>query len=346
MVEKQLEYFLAKEGYIKIPSDLPEYTFYFQEENSYINVLYVIHYKKNLYIAQEQYQYMKDKMKEFFMGKGNNDIHILSIIISEDMERAKRLCKEDPFCWIINPYDNCLMIYDHQVSDFYGMRNKIEKFLNHIPESGREEGIEEEAIWKRKKWISNVTIPYITVFFVLANILIFFICTFNGDSLYNIGAFNAGAFLIDKEYYRAVASIFLHWDMNHLASNMLVLYYLGEVVEKYFGRVSYFIIYILAGISGNLFSAWYEIHEGVYISSVGASGAIFGIIGTVFVLVCIHKGHLEQITMSRLLFMIIYSLYSGFAGDGINNAAHIGGFICGMAISFLTLAFRKIIRKR
>ncbi len=342
MVGQQLDYFLAGEGYMKIPSDLPEYTLYFREENSYINVFHVIHYEKNLYIAEEQYRYMKDKIKKMFMGKGSiHDIHILTLMVCQDIKRAKSLCQNDPFCWMIDPYGNRLMIYDNQVSDFYGMRNKLEEFLNHLPESNQEECIAEERARKGKKWIAGMHIPYVTAFFVLANILIFFICTFTSDLLYNIGAFSAGAFLADKEYHRIVTSIFLHWDIDHLVSNMLVLYYLGEVVEKYFGQISYSLIYLSAGIFGNLCSAWYEIHEGAYIHSVGASGAVFGIIGALFVLVCIHKGHLEQITMGRLLFMIVYSLYSGFAGDGINNAAHIGGFICGIAISFLVLVLKK-----
>ena len=112
-------------------------------------------------------------------------------------------------------------------------------------------------------------------------------------------------------------------------------------MEKYFGRVKYSIIYLFAGISGNLLSAVYEIYRDMHISSVGASGAIFGIIGALFILVCVHKGHLEQIAMGRLLFMIVYSLYSGFAGRGINNAAHIGGFLAGVAISFLLWAAGK-----
>ena len=99
--------------------------------------------------------------------------------------------------------------------------------------------------------------PYVTIFLVTANILIFLICTFTKNLLYNVGAFNAGMFWEDREYYRILTSIFLHWDVDHLVSNMIVLYYLGEVVEKYFGRVKYSIIYLFAGISGNLLSAVY-----------------------------------------------------------------------------------------
>ena len=175
----------------------------------------------------------------------------------------------------------------------------------------------------------------------MVNVLVFLICTFTGSLLYNKGAFNVRVFWEGKEYYRILTSVFLHWDIDHLISNMLILYCLGEVVEKHFGRIKYTVIYISAGILGNCLSGWHEIYEGAYINSVGASGAIFGIIGALFILVCINKGHLEQITMGRLLLMIIYSLYSGFVGEGINNAAHIGGFVSGMAIALLLWLFGK-----
>ena len=264
-----------------------------------------------------------------------DDVHIMSLIVSREAEKGKRICKEDPFCWIIDPVNDRLVVYENQVGDFYGMRNKIECFLSQVSASGQETEDGEGDTDRAVKHDSRFRIPYVTTFLVAANILVFLICTFTGDLLYNEGAFNAGMFWEDREYYRILTSTFLHWDIDHLVSNMIVLYYLGEVVEKHFGGIKYSVIYLCAGILGNLLSAAYEVYKGIYISSAGASGAVFGVIGALFVLVCVHKGHLEQITMGRLLFMFVYPLYSGFAGSGINNAAHIGGFISGVVIAFV-----------
>ena len=159
--------------------------------------------------------------------------------------------------------------------------------------------------------------------------------------LYNNGGFYASAFLEGKQYYRAITSIFLHWDVNHLFSNMIIFFYLGEMVEKYFGHVKYAIIYLTAGIVGNLVSAWYEIYANLNILSAGASGAVFGVIGHCLYLTCAHRGRLENITVTKLLIMVIYSLYSGFIGEKINNAAHIGGFLSGALLAFLLWAFGK-----
>lgn len=334
MVGQQLDNFLSGEGYAKIPSNLPEFTIYFHPENNYMNVFHVINYRNDLYVSADQYEHIKEKIKALFAEKGAADVHILSLIICADIGKAKQLCREDPFCWIIDTYNNRLMIYENQVDDFYGMKDKLEYFLAHMPPKDSEQTSETISSASGKKFkLSGLKLPYLTSLLVFINIIVFVICTFTGDLLYNVGAFSAGEFVERKEYYRIFTSIFLHWDINHLVSNMIVLFYLGEVVEKHFGSVRYGIIYFVTGICGNLLSMGYELYTNAYVSSVGASGAVFGIIGALLILVIIHKGRLDQITIGRLLFMIFYSLYSGFAGSNINNAAHLGGFLSGMAVA-------------
>lgn len=347
MVEQQLGNFLIEEGYSKIPSNLPEFTIYFRPENNYVNVFHVIDYQKNLYITEDQYKHIKEKIISLFMEKGISDVHILSLVICSDMEKVRQICQEDPFCWMIDPYSDRLIIYENQAGDFYGMRAGLEYFLSHIcaeaPQQDFAAGAASNTPRKFSKGINNI--PFVTAAVVFLNILVFLICTFTGDLLYNIGAFNAADFLERKEYYRIFTSMFLHWDINHLVSNMVVLYYLGEVVEKHFGRLGYMVLYLTTGLCGNLLSLVYELYTDAQINSVGASGAIFGIIGALLVLVILHRGRLDQITVGRLLFMISYSLYSGFVGSNINNAAHIGGFLSGIAAAFVLWILIKYKRK-
>lgn len=331
MIEEQLGEFFAEEGYTKIPSNLPEFTIYFRRENNYVNVFHVINYRQNLYISEDQYLHLKDKIRQLFSEKGENNIHIQSLIISRDMQKARQLCAEDAQCWMVDPYDRRLVIYENQVSDFYGMKEKLEFFLTHIDVETKKESVRKQNF--------HMTV---TAFLVFVNILIFIICTFTGELLYNIGALDAMSVVDNKEYYRIFTSVFLHADVNHLFSNMVVLYYLGESVEKYFGSLRYIILYLLAGSCGNLVSIVHECVAGLLISSVGASGAIFGIIGAVFVLVIVHKGHWKQITFGRLVFMIAYSLYSGFVASNINNAAHVGGFVSGIVIALVLWALQRV----
>lgn len=334
MVEWQLDEFLVEEGYTSIPSNLPEFIIYFQIENNYVNVFHVIYYRQNLYISKDQYLHIKEKIRDLFLEKGITNIHILSLIVCNDGNKAKQLCADDTMCWMIDPYENQLVILDNQVTNFYGMKDRLEYFLAHLGQwDVQKEAARIMPQLKKEKW--GKKIPIVTAVIVALNILIFILCTFTGDLLYNIGAFGITKFMRGEEYYRILTSIFLHWDIHHLISNMIVLYYLGEVVEKHFGPVQYGILYLVAGICGNLLFMAYELYSGILIFSAGSSGAVFGVIGALFILVIIHKGHLNQISMGRLVFMIAYSLYSGMVGNNINNAAHIGGFLSGMAVALI-----------
>lgn len=192
-----------------------------------------------------------------------------------------------------------------------------------------------------KRVLKEISDYYFTAIFVFFNIIIFLICTFTGDMLYNIGAFDVWSVTTDKEYYRLLSAIFLHYDINHLCSNMILLFFLGKIVEKYIGHIAYFIVYIVSGVGGNIISGLWELKIGHYSLSAGASGAVFGLTGALFVLVLFHKGKLEQIKWQGVVLMIFLSVYNGFVVDNINNAAHIGGLIIGIVVSVIVLFTEK-----
>lgn len=341
MVLGQLDNLLIEQGFYKVSSNLHEFSFFFHSENAYVNVLQVIDYNQQLYISTDQYAHIKDTIRDFFRKKGINDVHILSLLVSADMEKAKQLCGQDAFCWLIDPVGNRLIIHENQVADFYGMKNVLESFLYEIAKktyggqaafSSAQEVYEDSSpaggsvSGARMKVLSWGNILLVTM-----NVILFIACMFTGNRLYDIGAFSVKNIMEGREWYRIVSSMFLHADIQHLFSNMLILYYIGNVVEKHIGCVPYMIIYFLSGIVGNMFSAGYEMLTGNYVSSVGASGAVFGIEGALLMLVLIYKGKCTEVTAGRLVFSIAFSLYCGFTSSHINNAAHIGGVLAGFA---------------
>ena len=105
------------------------------------------------------------------------------------------------------------------------------------------------------------------------------------------------------------------------------------------------IIYFLSGFIGNVFSAGYEITTGFYVSSVGASGAIFGVEGALLMLALLHKGKLTDVTAGRIVFSIAFSLYCGFTSSYVNNAAHVGGVIMGFLAAGIFWLLMPDIRK-
>lgn len=322
MVFEQLERFLIEQGFGMVPSNLPEFSFFFHRENAYVNVLHIIDYKQGLYITEDQYVHIKEKIREFFREKGIDEIHILSLLICADTEKAKLLCGNDAFCWLIDSVENRLLIHENQIADFYGMKGILEDFLYELSRMPQAETAADADFAGMEYYAANILL-------VAANVILFIICTFTGDLLYNKGAFSVMNLIEDREWYRIFSSMFLHADIGHLVSNMLILYYIGNVIERQVGHFPYMIIYFLSGFIGNVFSAGYEMFTGNYVSSVGASGAVFGIEGALLMLALLHKGKLTEVTTGRIVFSIAFSLYCGFTSSYVNNAAHVGGVITG-----------------
>lgn len=339
MVYEQLEHLLTEQGFYKVSLNLPEFTFFFHPENAYVNVLQVIDYHQGIYISTDQYEHIKELIKKFFQDRNISNVHLLSLIISADMEKSKQLCIEDAFCWMIDPIGNRLIIHENQVADFYGMKDILENFLYTV---GSEFNVNQETCDSEqpaygenrpagtpRNGAGKNILCWGNIFLVSINVIMFIICMFKGDLLYQTGAFSIRNIIEGREWYRIVTSMFLHADIQHLFSNMLILYYIGNVVEKHIGCVPYMIIYFLSGIVGNMFSAGFEMLTGSYVSSVGASGAVFGIEGALLMLVIIYKGKCAEVTTGRLVFSIAFSLYCGFSSTYVNNAAHIGGVLAG-----------------
>lgn len=336
MVFAQLENLLSEQGFHKVPSNLPEFTFFFRGENTCVNVLHVVDYRQGLYIAEDQYEHIKAKINDFFREKGINEVHILSLIISEDTEKARVLCGNDMFCWLINPAENRLLVYEDQIPDFYGMKKILEDFLYNVS-AGRNAEQETSEDSGHKGYLNPVKSvtsgSWINIALILINVILFVICTFTGELLYNIGAFSVFNIIEDQEWYRVIFSMFLHGDIGHLISNMLILYYIGNVVEKHVGHLHYIVLYFLSGFVGSVFSAGYELFTESYMSSVGASGAVFGVEGALLMLALLHKGEFADVTVGRIVFSISFALYCGFTSSYVNNAAHVGGVLAGFLLA-------------
>lgn len=331
----RLENLFFAQGYDKLPSNLPEFNFYCHREMQGINVLHVIDYRQGLYISGDQYAHLKEKITEFFGLRGEPEIHVMTLILSEDTEKARRLCEHDTFCWIIDTMAYRLIVHETQISDFYGWKGILEDYLF----AAARETEEAPSADGSKRDLRSL--PWISVFLVAVNVISFLICTFTGDLLYNKGAFDVTE-LLHGGVYRLFTSMFLHWGVQHLFSNMIVLYYVGALVERELGPLPYAVLYLLSGLAGNIFSAGYELLTGSYGSSVGASGAVFGVEGALLLLVMLRRGRLSSMTTGRVAFAIAFSLYCGFTSAGVNNAAHIGGVLMGFFTAAVVAAGKKM----
>jgi rhomboid protease GluP len=143
-----------------------------------------------------------------------------------------------------------------------------------------------------------------------------------------------GPATIGGEYWRLITASFIHAGIFHIGVNMWCLYALGPVCERVFGSLQTVAIYLLTGTSGLLCSLAHD----PWILAVGASGAIFGIAGAIVAGAKFDELSLSSAQKKTLIFLAVIFLIIIFAGGrsnpGIDNMAHIGGFVSGLMIGF------------
>ena len=166
---------------------------------------------------------------------------------------------------------------------------------------------------------------------------VFVLCMLVGGRPYPAGRCGTNLVLVQKEYWRLLTAVFLHTGLYHLGSNLFVQVLMGNAVERNQGHIKYLILYIVSGVGGNVISVLYDRAQGVNTYSVGASGAVFGVMGALIVLII--KGRKKLRTGSSMLvragFAVFYAVYAGLSTPYTNNAAHIGGLAFGAALGVL-----------
>ena len=182
---------------------------------------------------------------------------------------------------------------------------------------------------------------YLTQIFLAINILCFIIGNLIiGDPAIYAVVLNYDLVVGQGAWWRLLTSIFFHWDFNHLFSNMLALLFYGASMEQNFKRGQYFIIYIISGLGGSIFSLFLNPLTSF---ALGASGAIFGIMGAVFVATARQN---RNVLIIGLIY-ISYNLYYSFS-PGIGTWAHIFGLLFGLGLGYVIWKqnMKKIVSKR
>ena len=180
----------------------------------------------------------------------------------------------------------------------------------------------------------------ITVLFILLNILIFLVVDFTGGSentahMIECGAAYPPLILENGEIYRLFTCMFLHFGIEHLLNNMLVLFVLGSRLEQAIGKIKFLLIYLIGGVLGNVISLLIELRTQDFAVSAGASGAVFAVMGAMIYIVIRNKGWLGDLSMRQILVMAAFSLYFGFASTGVDNTAHVGGMVSGFFLAVI-----------
>ena len=344
MVMKLLHYFITEKNYSPVIVRGVKDEIWLENLNEDFNIIRIVsgyihndeQFKFDLFKTKSLIKSIKKKTLSFkikalsiFVNLGDN-VNVSSFkennINFADIKETDDLNK---YRFVIDAFPDILKDTDFKEE---GMELFL-KITSDINKKNEKEAKMNEDIFKMKK-------PYVTYSLIGINVLIFILCLF--FDILPLFAVNRG-FVVRGEYYRLITAIFLHSGIIHLVCNMYSLYVIGSQLESFLGKVRYLVVYLLSGLAGSVLSIFFG--NGF---SVGASGAIFGLLGSLVYFGYHFRVYLDGVLKSQIIPLIIFNLMLGFTIPGIDNAAHIGGLIGGVfstmavGIKYKTTTFERV----
>lgn len=338
---KLVHYFITKENFVPIIIHGIEDEIWLENKHSEYRVIRLVTKK---IINEEQLEFdiskTKDIASQIKRKTFNPFMSILSIYLNIDEDVREFVSSTRNYKNIIidneKELENNEIImksYKDIVNDIDYKEEGIElltKITNDITKKNIEENERLNNMYKQKK-------PIVTGILILVNIIVFALMYIIGkgsedtDTLIKFGA-NIPALIRGGDYYRILSSGFLHIGIIHILCNMYSLSVLGPTIEHFYGKFKYIIIYLFSMIIASLFVM---VFQNDYSVSAGASGAIFGLLGSLLYFGYYYRGYIGNQIIGQIIPVIIINLVIGFISPGISNAAHIGGLIGGVCMSFM-----------
>lgn len=338
---KLVHYFITKENFVPIIIHGIEDEIWLENKHSEFRIIRIV--TKKIF-NKEQFEFdiekTKDISKQIKRKTFNPFMSMLSIYLNLDEDIKEFVTSERNMKNIVinneKDLENNEIIkknYKNIVNDINYKEEGIElltKITSDITKKNIEENERFSIMYKQKK-------PIVTGIIILVNVLVFALMYIIGkgsedtDTLIKFGA-NIPALIRGGDYYRLIASGFLHIGIIHILCNMYSLFVLGPTIEHFYGKAKYVLIYFFSMIIASLFVM---VFQNDYSVSAGASGAIFGLLGSLLYFGYYYRGYIGNQIIGQIIPVIIINLVIGFISPGISNAAHIGGLIGGICVSFM-----------
>ncbi len=230
--------------------------------------------------------------------------------------------------WLVDIKHKALIIPNKQINQMIGLENKLTEVLE-----GRWSPRQHSIVEKKKP-------SFITFFLIAVNILIWIYMEYKGgstrnDLLIQFGAMDSYRTFVQGQYWRLFTSMFLHIGAAHLFYNCFGLYIFGTRIEKVTKWYQFVLIYLLSGLMGGLFSLTSAVLTHTLKIAAGASGGIYGLMGGLLAFNIKTRRNIGGLTSATLVIMLISGIVYGVVNQGIDNLAHLGGFIGGFVVTSL-----------
>lgn len=284
----------------------------------------------------------KIKKKTFSLN-----MQVLSIFtdLGENVNFGKINLDEKIYKYINVKAEDDITNSDVVKNNFSDLKNNLEfteegfglflKITNEINQKNRAEAVKNEDVFEPKKIIVTYVLIGILVFIYLYGILFG-----QTNNLINNFAVYGPYIRNYSEYYRILTGTLLHGGLFHLLTNCYALYIIGSQIESFYGKKKFILIYLFSAICGSMLSVTLSEY-----ASVGASGAIFGLMGALLYFGYYYRVFLGSTWKNNIMPVIILNLVIGFLVPGIDYWGHLGGLIGGVLMS-MAVGLKYKINKR
>lgn len=335
MVMKLLHYFITEKNYNPIILQGVENEIWLENLNEDYQVVRIV---SNYIHNNEQFDFDKFKTKRimrkikrktmslFNMNVASFFLNLNENVDLKDANTPKNLC--------IKVTEECDIKRNEDVTKVFPDLTKKLKFTEEgaelfmkitgdINKHNQEDAKKIEKVFKAK-------FPMVTYMLIALNLIMYFVPYIFGESqAIMLDLCVHGPSVRYGQYYRLITGTFLHSGLMHVAFNCYALYVIGSQLESFLGKAKFTVIYFVSALFGSLMSITFNGAT----ASVGASGAIFGLMGSLLYFGYHYRVYLGNVLKSQIIPLIVANLVFGFIVDGMDNAAHIGGLIGGALIT-------------
>lgn len=327
-----VHYFVTKEGYAPIFVQGVKDEIWLEKVDGPYRIIRI----NNNYIHnEEQYNFEQFKIKNIMKQIKRKTLSFTINALNIDLNVADRVeVKNEKNVDNISIHElsevqknnDIVSVFPNIKTDLFEGNNSLDLIINvtkDINNKTESDNKKFEKIFSKKKL-------FVTYILMGLCFLMYIVTLIMGSSnvIYLILGANYAPLVKNGEIFRLITYAFLHGSIIHLVVNMYSLFIVGRQIENNFGKVRLLIIYFISALSGGLLSALFS--DGI---SIGASGAIFGLLGALLYFGLHFRLYLTDALISKIIPIIILNLLIGFTVTGIDNACHIGGLIGGFLAS-------------
>lgn len=374
MIREKLKRYFSDRGFLEVDLHTSFMEMFYTPQGSSASLVWIVDSDAVGVLTNESYMGYYEKIRATFLQKGFSFVNVLTLFLTDNCVKAREIGEGTAF-WIVDERYGRLVIYENQPDDYCGIRIALEQFVSFLTAERIQEAerikrqqdemfyqqMEREEAYKRRsseKVNRNIRElkkydfkPTVTIGLVVINCIVLVLVNLLGGRIglaewTEKGSISWAAVFYGHEYYRLITGMFLHSGIDHIFGNMIILYAAGEYVERSVGHFKFLMVYIGGGIVAGLTSCAYYYQAGQMVRSIGASGAVFAVVGALILYVILNQSNFMEVGALRIVMFSVYALYSGFTNSGVDNAAHVGGLFGGSIIYLLIFGVEHLKKQR